>query len=1061
MFSRLYGASTASQDLSPLFILITLLIAISSTSAQTAGVPAVTLAQGSKLSRDLKGGDKHHFDLAMDENSVATISVEQRGIDVAVRVIGPDGKAVVETDLEIRKNGRETLEFVSTAKQTWKIEVDGKNRLDPPGSYDVVLTRIASATEKDKALSNARRLVAEAQRLRTAAKYKDALDLNEQAMEIFEEQLGPDSLEVALTANRIGTIHFSLGDNAKSEVSLGKALRIFDKILPADSLQLADTLNNIGVIERVKGRLIEAESLFRRSLEIREKALGQEHRLYSQSLVNLGVLYRNRGDNDKAEQTYEKALEIRERVLGKGHADTYTILQNIAAVKYYKGDYAAAADFNQRALEIAKKNFGPDDLRVAFVMSDIGAAYGDSGRLDEAEQLYLETLRILEKKGNPLEENWSFTLTSLGRLYHERGELEKARPLFQKAIAMAEKRVENDPVSLSDHLVHFGRMQISAGELHDAERSLERALNISESVLGPEHVNLGRILNALALVKILQGDIATAVETQSRANRISERNLVQNLSVGTQHQRSLYAKLTADEFNQSIALDAEKNGGPKARELAVAAVLQRKGRVLDALAATADLLHRRSNPDDLVLLQRLRDTSARLAAISLNVPDNAKPDAYQKQVSEIQHEKDRLEIELSRRTAGFFQPSGTAGPEAIRALIPADAALLEFVTYRPIAAKTDSGNAERYVAYVIRQKGEPAMVPIGDAKEIDSLISRYRAALRDPARQDVRALAKTLYAKLLLPVRKAMVGARHLIISPDGEMNLMPVESLVDQSNRHVIENYAVSYVTSGRDLVRMQQKRDSRGPAMIIANPDFGDSKDLVGTTVSLPTRRRSITVTRELSGTYFAPLGGTAAEAEAIRKLLPAAEVLTAADATESALKSVVAPQILHIATHGFFLAGTTHGSSGPVGRITNPLIRSGLALAGANVRRSGSDDGLVTALEASGLNLWGTKLVVLSGCDTGVGEVRTGEGVFGLRRAFALAGTEALVMSLWPVSDYVTRELMVAYYKNLQQGLGRGESLRRAKLELLRRPGRTHPFYWASFIHSGEWADLAGRR
>ena len=110
---------------------------------------------------------------------------------------------------------------------------------------------------------------------------------------------------------------------------------------------------------------------------------------------------------------------------------------------------------------------------------------------------------------------------------------------------------------------------------------------------------------------------------------------------------------------------------------------------------------------------------------------------------------------------------------------------------------------------------------------------------------------------------------------------------------------------------------------------------------------------------------------------------------------------------------------------------------------------------------MNLWGTKLVTLSACDTGVGEVRNGEGVYGLRRAFMLAGTETLVMSLWPVSDNVTRELMTAYYTGLKEGLGRGEALRRVKLNMLRRKDRQHPFYWASFIQSGEWANLDGER
>jgi CHAT domain-containing protein len=282
-------------------------------------------------------------------------------------------------------------------------------------------------------------------------------------------------------------------------------------------------------------------------------------------------------------------------------------------------------------------------------------------------------------------------------------------------------------------------------------------------------------------------------------------------------------------------------------------------------------------------------------------------------------------------------------------------------------------------------------------------------------------------------------------------------------------------------------------------------------------------------LSEVYFAPLGGTAQEARSIQTLFPDANVLSAAQATESAVKQINAPRVLHLATHGFFLSepgadrgpqpgspagvvGAT-GSPAPRGtsvsgasatgsppnantqvatrgisasalpvpgvvatgsptqvatrgisasaKIANPLLRSGLALANANLRSGSSDDGILTALEASGLNLWGTKLVVLSACDTGVGEVRNGEGVYGLRRAFVLAGAESLVMSLWPVSDYTTRELMTRYYTNLKQGMGRGAALRTVQLDMLRRNPKLHPFYWANFIQSGEWANLDGKR
>jgi CHAT domain-containing protein len=251
---------------------------------------------------------------------------------------------------------------------------------------------------------------------------------------------------------------------------------------------------------------------------------------------------------------------------------------------------------------------------------------------------------------------------------------------------------------------------------------------------------------------------------------------------------------------------------------------------------------------------------------------------------------------------------------------------------------------------------------------------------------------------------------------------------------------------------------------------------------------QRRSV----DLSRANFTPLPGTAGEARALGAILPNVRLLTGVEATEASLKLLTGPTILHVATHGFFLPdqpeasvvesrglGITPLSKSRVGQNENPLLRSGIALAGANSRPNGStEDGVLTALEAAGLDLGGTKLVVLSACETGVGEVRTGDGVYGLRRALVLAGAESQVMSLWQVSDAATRDLMVAYYKRLESGEGRSEALRQVQLEMLNETshtidggnrslriekksalsqGRSHPFYWASFIPIGDWRSL----
>jgi len=338
--------------------------------------------------------------------------------------------------------------------------------------------------------------------------------------------------------------------------------------------------------------------------------------------------------------------------------------------------------------------------------------------------------------------------------------------------------------------------------------------------------------------------------------------------------------------------------------------------------------------------------------------------------------------------------------------------------------------------YVLRHSGDARWKDLGPAEAIEHAVDRMRTALADPARSDVTRRARELHQLVLAPLESMLVDTTHLLIAPDGPLHLVPFEALRTSVGRYVIEDHLVTYLTTGRDLLRVSAARPSPSASAIFADPAFGRS--------------------RPQPAASFARLAGTAGEARRILPALPDASIRFGAAASEREVKGLRAPRVLHIATHGFF-----QPSNAPESPPENPLLRSGLALAGANAGESRGEDGILTALEAANLDLWGTRLVTLSACDTGIGVVRNGEGVYGLRRAFFLAGAETLVMSLWPVSDLVTRDMMTGYYSGLKDGLGRGAALRRVQLRLMRQPGRRHPFYWASFIQAGEWANLAGQR
>lgn len=1082
------------------------------------------LASGKARARELAGGQKHSYRIPFDKGQYAKVIVEQRGIDVIVRLLR-DGKLFAEFDSETRGQGKEEVELVAEEAGSYSLNVEAKLQKAPAASYTISLVEIRAATEPDHSLQQARMLFAQSRQLRREGKYAESLASGEKVREIREKLLGVNHPEVARSLNHLGNLLFEKSDYVKAEPLYQRALEIRKKALGGDHPSVAQTLNDLAVLYLRRGDTEKAESLHRQALEIRERGLGANHLDVAASLINLGNLTLDKGDYPSTETFYRRALEIRERVLGADHlqvADSLnnlailysddgdnskaeplyqraliiyekelppdhptvaSILENLSILYYETGDYARAEPLYRRVLATREKALGADHILVAASLTNLGSLQDEKGDYAEAEMLHRRALEIREKRLKADHPLIAQSLNKLGKVYYHKGEFAKAEALYQQSLAILEKSLGADHPNMADPLSGLANIYTDAGEYAKAEPLYQRALQIYDKMVGADHPNKVTLLTSLATLYAAKGNFSQAVTSQLRANTIAERNIALSLTTGSESRKLAYLNSLSEVYDRTLSLHTGSAPDNKeAGELAVTAVLQRKGRVLDAMSNSLATLHRRSSEQDRELLNQLNDKTARLARLVLNGPQKRSLVEHQGSITSLEEERERLESEVSRRSAGFYEPTEPVTLRAVQAAIPTDAALIELSAYHPLALKAGSGKdtgKSHYVAYVLRRQGKVQWKELGEIKPIDEAVEALRRALRDPTRTDVQEFARLVDEKVMKPLRALVGDATQLLISPDRTLNLIPFEVLVDEQKRYLVEHYSFTYLTSGRDLLRLQVARQGKGTPLIIADPLFGEpeiaqgKKAEVSKTKASPLakRRQSVTTGSDLSTLYFASLGGTAQEASIIKTLFPEANVLTGQQASESIIKRLSAPRLLHIATHGFFLQDTadTARSAGQGAtrgilanaRIENPLLRSGLALAGANLRGESGDDGILTALEASGLNLWGTKLVTLSACDTGIGEVKAGEGVYGLRRAFVLAGAESLVMSLWPVSDYVTREMMTAYYKGLRQGQGRGEALRQVQLAMLSRKERQHPFYWASFIHSGEWANLDGRR
>jgi CHAT domain-containing protein/Tfp pilus assembly protein PilF len=918
-------------------------------------------------------------------------------------------------------------------------------------------------------------------------KYGEAESLYQHALAIRERALGKDHPDIAASLNNLATLYYYQGKYVEAESLYKRALDIWEKALSKEHPNTALSLNNLAGLYQEQGKYVDAEQLYQRALAIREKALSNDHPDTAESLNNLATLYYYQGKYVEAEPLYKRVLAIREKALGKEHPSTALSLNNLAGLYQEQGKYVDAEQLYQRALDIYEKALGKDHPDTAISLDNLAALYYSQEKYVEAEALHKRVLAIREKALGKEHPSTAASLNNLAALYRRQGKYVEAEAFHKRALAIREKALGKDHPSTAESLNNLATLYRAQGKYGEAEPLIKRGLAIRKKALGNDHRNTAASLNNLAALYTAKGDLAQAVTVQARANSVGERNLAINLAIGSERQKLAYLALFSEQTDFTLSLHSQAlPRNPQALQLAFTTLLRRKGRGLDVMANTIAAVRRRAAPEDQALFDQLAEARSQLATLTLKESGANKPETYRARLKSLGDKVEELESALSARSPEFRAQAQPVTLTAVQAALPTDSVLVEFAVYTPRDVRNNKNKmAPRYLAYLLAARGEPRWIDLGEAAPIDRAISAWRRALRNPRRSDVKRLARAVDEKVMRPVlalaRSGSGETRRLLIAPDGLLNLVPFAALVDRQGRYLVERYSISYLTSGRDLLRSAGSRPVEQKAVIVANPDYGRkavADELGGRDVGLPPGPpQSSGAQLNLSQVYFPPLVGAAGEAQALKAILPQATVLTREQATEAALKGVHSPRILHVATHGFFLrdqelelvggrdvgAVTVRSVGSADQRVENPLLRSGLALAGVN-RRLGhtdqGDDGVLTALEAAGLDLWGTKLVVLSACDTGVGEVKNGEGVFGLRRALALAGAETQVMSLWPVSDLGTRDLMVEYYKGLQRGEGRGDGLRRVQLEMLKGKYRRHPFYWASFIQAGEWGNLDGK-
>jgi CHAT domain-containing protein/Flp pilus assembly protein TadD len=788
------------------------------------------------------------------------------------------------------------------------------------------------------------------------------------------------------------------------------------------------------------------------ALEIARMAFGERDERTLTSLNNLAALYDNQGRYNEAEPLYVQALERRRESLGPDHPDTLISLNNLAFLYVRQGRYSEAEPLYVQALERSREVLGANHPSTLTSLNNLAELYTRQDRYGEAEPLYVQALERRRESLGPNHPDTLFSLNNLAALYQEQGRYGEAEPLLEQVLERSREVLGADHPSTLISLNNLALLYWSQGRYGEAEPLFERAWSAARGALGAAHphtllihlnsaVNLGaqeRWDEAAERVRQMEPHLLTWLGAELYS---TEAEAVRRQLAGNQ----------ASYQHLALSLGVMENAGTSMRALAASAVLRFKGLQAEEEGNLASIVREGKDPKAAELAIEVAGLRAALARV---FHGGATPN----EMKALQRQLEAKELALSRTSRTYEQhlQVRSASLDDLRAGLPHGTGLLEIRQYWPADFKQRRLGELRYTGIMIIGSDTLKVVDLGPVepsiKEVDALVSGANA---DAAAKAARAL----YERILAPFAEELKALDILVIAPDGPLILAPLARLQDGEGRLLTEILDIRMVQTGRDLLRPPADRPGAG-LLALGGIDFDNHQtqhaatepdDLTaGPFVPNPETVRSAT-TEAFRG-RFKPLLGTAEEVEEIAWRYRAARpdepvnVWTGAEATEQRLKSLVrSPRVLHLATHGFYRR--------PNGPLDRPMVLAGVSLAGANAALAeGSDDGILYAIEAQGLNLEGAELVVLSACETARGVVDYSEGVYGLARALRTAGARNVLVTLRPVGDIATRDFMTAFYEHwlTQTHSDPAAALRATQLDYIKN--NRLPEIWAPYVIVG---------
>ena len=887
------------------------------------------------------------------------------------------------------------------------------------------------------------------------------------ALEIRKNVLGEHHPDYAISLNNLGSHYSNIGNYTYAEKYYLHALNKIKEYSGENNLDYALCLNNLGALYADISDYIQAEKCYLKAFDIRKNTLGVNHPDYAISLNNLGVLYANMGNYYFSEKYYLEALTLHKNIFGEHHPDYAMSLNNLGSYYSNIGNYTEAEKYYLEAIEIYKIAFGRTHINYATLLNNLGYIYSMKNDYIQAEKYYLEASEIRKNIFGEHHPDYAMSLNNLGSHYFDIGNYTEAEKCYLKAFDIRKHTLGVNHLDYAISLNNLGLHYSGISDYSEAEKYYLEALELQKNILGESHPNYAVSLNNLGTLYIKLTDYNNAYIPLMQSFNIQKSLFLSSLNYTTEQERKQYWKTMQSKFDETYPIFAYKYhfSNPSISTFAYDNELFRKGLLLSSSNIIRQSI---LESNDSILIEQWNE----LVGIKQVIMNLEEKDPTSTNLAHYKNQADSLEKIITKSSAIFRETKQQQSItwDSIQQYLNPDEVAIEYF----IAPLNE--DSTMYCALLLRHDSQyPELIPLCEEKEIVNCLSQNRTNDIYTFDTNSKTIFNLIWDKILPQIHEGET----IYFSPAGLLHQIAIENIPYDQTHTMSDVYTMVRLSSTREIVK-KDKNIKHHTATIYGGIFYDvDKTSLLAESRNYDTEDmfayRSISSTLLNRGSVLY-LPGTKKEAESIHSLLNSNNITstlyTASKANEESFKSLSGKHrnILHIGTHGFYWEDSTArkqdyfsqriqlqmlGDNQLQKPSIDPLTRCGLLFAGSNIALSGHSndlpegvqDGILTAKEISLMDLRDADLVVLSACETAKGDI-TSEGIFGLQRAFKMAGVQTIIMSLWKVNDQATQMLMTEFYTNwISKNLSKREAFKNAQNTV--RAKFEEPEYWAGFI------------